>query len=101
MSLISKMREFIVEEMDVTTVMKVINSHRKYWDYQVGNCGWGGPLATRWFIAFEATDKVYGKIMTDLDKMGEFKVEVRSGGQVDMFFKACDEDEFEEGDELE
>ena len=81
-----KDRDFIVEEKDVMDVLKVINNHLHYLDGQVGNCGWGGSLETKWFISFKATDKKYICIVDDLKEIGHFTAEFRPKGQMDIWF---------------
>ncbi len=80
-------REFILEEKDVTTVLEVINSNYKTAPrLSVGNCGWADD-PTKWFIIFNANDKIYGKVVKSLKEIGELKLDVRPGGQVDVCFE--------------
>lgn len=88
--MVSKTREFIVEEKDVTMVLDVINKHRKTFNLYVGNCGWA-DTPNKWFISFDAKDKNYGKIINELNEMGTFKLDVRPKGQVDLWFTRKDE----------
>lgn len=85
----NKEREFIVEEKDVTTVLIIVNQHRSLYRYlSVGNCGWGDGEESKWFIAFDTTDKKYGKIIKDLLEIGELKTKVRPNEKyVDLYFE--------------
>ena len=83
---IKKEREFIVEEKDVTSVLTVVNREAKFISYHIGNCGWANH-PNKWFITFYATDKKYGRIMKGLTENGKFTVDVRPGGQVDLWFE--------------
>ena len=89
-SIFKKTREFIVEEKDVIDVLKAINKHLGWLDGQVGNCGWAEE-PTKWFITFDATDKKYGRIINDLNEIGEFKLDVRPKGQMDVYFERYEE----------
>ena len=84
--IMEKYRSFIVEEKDVTTILKIVNHHRNTCDCYVGNCNWNDDRS-KWFIHFYATDKIYGQIVKDMKKIGKFNVEVRPGGQVDIMFE--------------
>lgn len=86
LNILKKNYSFIVDEKDVTTVLGVINKHRKFYDFRVGNCGWKDH-PTDWFVMFDSTAKVYGGIVRDLKQIGTFKVDVRPGGQVDIRFE--------------
>lgn len=68
-------RNFIVNEADVTTVIKVINEHRKNYEVQTNNCGWADE-PDKWFVAFEACDEEYGHIVEDLNNLGTFSLNV-------------------------
>lgn len=85
LNILKKNYHFIMDEKDVTTVLGVINRHRAGYNVRVGNCGWKDN-PTDWFVMFDSTAKVYGKIVRDLKQIGVFKVEVRPGGQVDIRF---------------
>lgn len=88
MSMFTKNREFIVDEKDVTTVLGVMNRHlRCYYSLQVGNCGWAGELANKWFIMFDSSDRQYNKIVKSLSEIGEFKLDIRPKGDVDLCFE--------------
>ena len=80
-------REFILEEKEVTTVIEVINSNYKIPSrVLVGNCRWADD-PTKWFIIFNANDKIYGKVVKSLKELGELKLDVRPGGRVDVCFE--------------
>lgn len=81
-----KEREFIVEERDVTTVLSVINRRLKYCQHFVDNCGWKNE-PTKWFVMFDATDKAYKDIISELKNVGNFNVDIRPGGQMDICFE--------------
>lgn len=82
-----KMREFIVDEKDVTAVITVINKHRRYADMSVGNCGWAEE-PEKWFIIFHEYDKVYGQIVDELNKIGTFRLNVSpSFTEVELYFE--------------
>ena len=83
---IKRNREIIVDEKDLIDVLKVINSHLGWLDGQVGNCGWVNDESSKWFVTFLATDKKYGKIMNELNLIGEFKLLIRPGGKEDICF---------------
>lgn len=82
----NKRRTFIVEEKDVTTVLGVINRKRRQFDCCVGNCGWNNE-DSEWFIMFHDTDKMYGSIVKELQKIGELTVDVRPGEKVVLVFR--------------
>jgi hypothetical protein len=81
-----KPHEFIIEEKDVTTVLAVINNHRKSFETELGNCGWAEE-PSKWFIMVYLRDKDYGKVIEELNKIGTFKLDVRPKGQVDLCFE--------------
>lgn len=81
-----KTYHFIVEEKDVTTVLGTINQTCRYDTYRVGSCGWADE-PTKWFIMFHATEMKYGKIMSELMKIGNVTIELRPGGKVDLVFR--------------
>jgi len=71
---INKTMNFIMDEKDVTTVIKIINQHHKNLfskKYCVKNCGWAD--ANKWFIMGNVTRKTYDMIISDLKK--QFKLE--------------------------
>lgn len=86
LNIFKKEREFVVEEKNVMNVLKVINNHLGYLEGQVGNCGWAEE-PTKWFVVFYATNKRYGNILEELNKMGTFKLTVRPGGKTDIYFE--------------
>ena len=55
-------------------------------NYNIGRCGWQDH-PNKWFISFYASDRKYGKIMRCLTEIGEFKVNTRPNGQVDLWFE--------------
>ena len=79
-------REFIVEEKDVTTILSVVGHEANVINYNIGRCGWQDH-PNKWFISFYASDRKYGKIMRCLTEIGEFKVNTRPNGQVDLWFE--------------
>lgn len=79
-------RNFIVEEQDVTTVLEVVNKHRKNCNVDVNNCGWK-EQPSKWFISFDANQKEYGNIVEELNKVGGIKLDVRPDRQVDLVFE--------------
>lgn len=80
-------RVFIVEESDVTLVLAGINrQHKAAPSLRVGHCGWADE-PTKWFVMFDANDKVYGNVVKNLKTIGKFKLEVRPGGIVDIYFE--------------
>ena len=93
-----KEREFIVEEQDVMDVLKAINKHLGYLDGAVGNCGWGDGLESKWFVSFYARDNKYQRIVNTLKEIGEFKLDVRPKGKIDIYFERYDEVFTEEED---
>lgn len=90
-SIIKREREFIVEEQDVMDVLKAINEHLGYLNGSIGNCGWGDGEESKWFIMFYARDGKYQKIVSTLQEIGEFKLDVRPKGQIDIYFERCEE----------
>lgn len=84
---IKKRYAFIMDEMDVTTVLEVINLACRYREAcRVGNCGWADE-PTRWFVMFHATEKEYNNIMKELMQIGSVNIEQRPGGQIDFVFR--------------
>lgn len=82
-------RCLIMEEKDVTTVLSAINRHQGYFsnDYKiVKNCGWAKD-PDKWVVKFNASEKEWGLIATDLSKLGEITVKVKPGGTTDLYFK--------------
>ena len=69
-------REIVVEESDIVKILAVIGNHLGYFDGQIGNCRWGEGLESKWFISFVCSEKKFKKILTDLNAIGEFKLEV-------------------------
>lgn len=80
-------REFIVDEKDVTTVVTVVNKHRRSYEVETNNCGWAKE-PTKWFVAFDACDEEYGHIVDELNKLGTFRLNVSpSFTQVKLYFE--------------
>ena len=72
---INKKMNFIMDESDVMTVIKIIDKHHKNHifskNYCVKNCGWAD--VSKWFILGDVTRKSYNMIISDLRK--QFKLE--------------------------
>ena len=72
---ITKEMNFIMNENDVMSILKIINKHHEISifskDYCVRNCGWADE--SKWFILGEVTKKSYNMIKSDLRK--QFKLE--------------------------
>ena len=72
---INKKMNFIMDEGDVMSVIKIIDNHHKITffskNYCVKNCGWAD--ASKWFILGDVTRKSYNMIISDLRK--QFKLE--------------------------
>ena len=79
-------RIFVVDEKNLTTVLRIINSHRKSYKLYVGSF-LEETESEKWFIRFKVSDRKYGRIMEDLLSIGTFKLEVRSNGLVDYYFE--------------
>lgn len=72
---INKTMNFIMDESDVMTVIKIIDKHHKNVifskNYRVKNCRWAD--VNKWFIMGDVTRKTYDMIISDLKK--QFKLE--------------------------
>lgn len=72
---IYKTMDFIMDENDVMSVIKIIDKHHKITffskNYCVKNCGWAD--VSKWFILGDVTRKSHYMIMNDLRK--QFKLE--------------------------
>jgi len=72
---IKKEMNFIMNENDVMSVLKIINEHHEITffskDYCVRNCGWADE--SKWFILGEVTKKSYNMIISDLRKQFELE----------------------------
>ena len=72
---IEKKMNFIMDENDVMSVLKIINEHHEITifnkDYCVRNCGWAD--VSKWFILGDVTRKSYNMIISDLRQ--QFKLE--------------------------
>ncbi len=69
-NILNKTMNFIMDESDVMTVIKIINKFSKK-KYCVKNCGWAD--VNKWFIMGDVTRKTYDMIISDLRK--QFKLE--------------------------
>lgn len=81
-------RYLVMEEYNVTTVLKVINQHQGFFSNNnklVENCGRGGD-PSKWFIRFYASEREWGRISVDLSKLGTINVKVNPGGTADLCF---------------
>jgi len=81
-------RYLIVEEQDVTTVLKVINEHQGFFSNNnklVGNCGWEEE-PSKWFIYFYASEREWGHIAKDLSEFGTINVNVNPSSTTDLYF---------------
>lgn len=77
---------FIMDETEVTTVLKILNRNCRDSAFRVNSCSWVND-SDNWFILFHATEKEYGNIMRELMKLGSVTIEVRPGGKVDLVFR--------------
>lgn len=77
-------RHLLVDEKNMSNVLVVLNKH-KIRCVSIGNCGWA-DFTDRWFIFFTASDKNYSSVMKDLTKIGTINIDVRPGGQIDLYF---------------
>lgn len=83
-----KTRKLFVEEVDVTTVLEVINRYQSMFgnNYKlVGKCGWAEE-PTKWFITFYITDRKWGSMAADLSEIGKITVKVTPGGATELYF---------------
>ena len=83
-----KRHELIVEEKDVTTVIKVINE--QYWFFsntlkRVGACGWSDE-PTKWYVEFYASAREFRRAMKNLSELGGISVKVGPRGTTDLYF---------------
>ena len=77
-------RHLLVDEKNMSVILGVLDKH-KIRDVSLGNCGWA-DFTDRWFIFFSASDKSYSSVMKDLTKIGTINIDVRPGGQIDLYF---------------
>lgn len=85
---IQKRRMLVVEEIDVTRVLTIINRHQGYFsddtkivkNYELKN----DP--SKWVIKFNASDREWKLMTKDLGEIGEIIVKVTPGGTTDMYF---------------
>lgn len=88
MFLFQRKRNLVVEEADVTTTLLMINRHQGFFSDDrkiVKNCGWAKD-PSKWVIQFNASEKEWGFMTTDLSKIGEITVKVKPGGTTDLYF---------------
>ena len=82
-------RQLVVEEEYVTTVLGVVNRHQGAFtnaNKRVGSLGWASDPG-KWYVGFYASAKEWGRIATDLSKIGEIKVDVGPGGTTNLYFE--------------
>ena len=68
--LVVRRRYLVMEETDVLGILMTVNSQFKLYINQqlaVGNCGWAKE-PTKWFIHFDASDRQWGSIVTELNE---------------------------------
>lgn len=83
-----KRHELIVEENDVTTVIKAINEHHGFFSNtfkRVGTCGWADQ-PTKWYIEFYASAREFRRTMKNLGELGTIGVKVGPRGTADLYF---------------
>lgn len=83
-----KTHRLYVEEIDVTTVLGIINRHQSMFGNNhklVGDCGWSDD-PTKWFITFYTSDKKWGRIAADMSEIGQLNVKVTPGGTTELYF---------------
>ena len=88
MFLFQRRRTLVVEESDVTTVLSAINRNQGFFSNDskiVKNCGWAKE-PSKWVIQFNATEREWGLMTTELSKIGEIAVKVKPGGTTDLYF---------------
>ena len=83
-----KRRYLYVNEADVTTVLSVINKHQGFFSNNnktTGNCGWKDE-PTKWYVNFYATDKQWGRIASELSRLGKIYVNVTPAGATELYY---------------
>ena len=88
MFLYQRRRNLVVEEKDVTLVLAAINNHQGFFSNDnkiVKSCGWEKD-PTKWVIKFNASEREWGLMATDLGKLGDIAVKVKPGGTTDLYF---------------
>ena len=83
-----KRRNLVVDEKDVTTVLTAINQHQGFFSNDnkiVRSCGWENE-PEKWVIKFNASEREWGRMTEDLQKIGEIKVKVKPSGTTDLYF---------------
>lgn len=81
-----KTRWIDVNQRDMTEVIRVIIDHLGAFEGFIGACGWTNDPDI-YSVSFDANDKRYGKIVEELNNMGEFKVVVSPNGEMNVFFE--------------
>lgn len=78
----------VMEEKDVTSVLKVINRHQGYFsdDLKIVRDNVLPKDPDKWIIKFNASSKEWSRITTDLNEIGDIVVKVSPGGASDMYF---------------
>lgn len=62
--------ELIVEESDVTEILKIVN-RQTHDNVRIGDCGWL-TQTSKWYVAFYTNEKIWNDIRTEL-REGDFK----------------------------
>ena len=81
-------QNLIVEESDVTTVLMAINRNRGFFsskDVTAGNCGWEKD-PSKWYVHFDASDKEWRRITSELCKFGKIYLNVNPAGTTDLYY---------------
>lgn len=85
----SKRRYLVVEESDVTTVLKAINNHRGLFgngDTITGSCRWKDQ-PSKWFVKFYSSDRNWGRIAGELNKFGRIGIIVSPRGATELYYE--------------
>lgn len=83
-----KFRDLIMDEKDVTTVLAVINRNQGFFslkDKRVDTCGWKDDPG-KWFVGFYASRREWGRIATELGKLGTLNVKISPAGTTNLCF---------------
>ena len=81
-----KTRWIDVNQRDMMEVIRVIIDHLGAFEGFIGGCDWTN-VPDIYSVSFDANDKRYGKIVEELNNMGEFKVVVSPKGEMNVFFE--------------
>lgn len=81
-----KTRWIDVNQRDMMEVIRVIIDHLGAFEGFIGACDWTNDPDI-YSVSFDANDKRYGKIVEELNNMGEFKVVVSPKGGMNVFFE--------------